>query len=88
MFAMLQRLHYVGFTQNSFSVRNILMQPGPLALPPAERSLEHPSFRIIDFGSGYCNYYAKPNYGWRYNGPSLEESDEAAALELFGLERY
>ncbi|EMD36822.1 hypothetical protein CERSUDRAFT_51449, partial [Gelatoporia subvermispora B] len=46
------RLHHAGFVQNSFYVRNILVQPGPLTRPPAERSREIPSFRIIDFGRG------------------------------------
>lgn len=46
------RLHYAGFTQGSFYVRNILVQPGPLTAPPEKRSKDHPSFRIIDFGRG------------------------------------
>lgn len=44
------RLHYAGFTQGSFYVRNILVQPGPLTAPPEERSSKTPSFRVIDFG--------------------------------------
>ena len=28
----------------------MLVQPGPLSAPPAERSLAAPSFRLIDFG--------------------------------------
>lgn len=28
------------------------MQPGPLTVPRAERSLNTPSYRIIDFGRG------------------------------------
>jgi hypothetical protein len=32
--------------------RNILAQPGPLNLPPADRSFNEPSYRIIDFGRG------------------------------------
>ncbi|KAJ7320719.1 hypothetical protein DFH08DRAFT_641833, partial [Mycena albidolilacea] len=46
------RLHYAEFTQNSFYVRNILRQPGPLTVAPSERSDKTPSFRIIDFGRG------------------------------------
>jgi hypothetical protein len=34
------------------SPRNILFQPGPLHLPPSQRSLKDPSFRIIDLGRG------------------------------------
>lgn len=49
---MMLRLHYAGFIQGSFYVRNILMQPGPLTVPPEERSKATPSFRIIDFGRG------------------------------------
>jgi len=32
--------------------RNVLVQPGPLTVPPANRSPDEPSYRIIDFGRG------------------------------------
>jgi hypothetical protein len=32
--------------------RNILIQPGPLNVPCANRSFDEPSYRIIDFGRG------------------------------------
>ncbi|KAJ6589323.1 hypothetical protein B0H19DRAFT_235705 [Mycena capillaripes] len=51
------RLHYAEFTQNSFYVRNILRQPGPLTVAPSERSNRTPSFRIIDFGRGEYSPY-------------------------------
>ena len=31
-------------------VRNMLVQPGPLSRPREERTMDEPSFRIIDFG--------------------------------------
>ena len=40
--------------QGSFYVRNIMVQQGPLALPPEQRSYATPSFRIIDYGRGQC----------------------------------
>ncbi len=43
-------LHDAGFLQGSIYPRNILIQPGPLTIPPSKRSLASPSFRIIDFG--------------------------------------
>jgi hypothetical protein len=49
---MFVNLHNAGFLQGSVYPRNILMQPGPLTLPPSKRSLASPSFRIIDFGRG------------------------------------
>ena len=42
--------HQAGFIQGSVYTRNILIQPGPLTIPPSKRSLASPSFRIIDFG--------------------------------------
>ena len=45
-----RRLHRAGFTQRSVYPRNVLVQPGPLMNPPAERSFNNPSYRIIDFG--------------------------------------
>lgn len=47
---MFVNLHNAGFLQGSIYPRNILVQPGPLTLPPSKRSLASPSFRIIDFG--------------------------------------
>jgi len=32
--------------------RNVLVQPGPLTVPRASRSLDEPSYRIVDFGRG------------------------------------
>ncbi|KAJ7186494.1 hypothetical protein C8R46DRAFT_879731 [Mycena filopes] len=51
-FSLALRLHYAGFTQNSFYIRNILKQAGPLTVAPSERSMSTPEFRIIDFGRG------------------------------------
>lgn len=49
-YAFAARMHHAGFLHNSFHKRNILIQPGPLSAPPLQRSLETPSFRLIDFG--------------------------------------
>lgn len=38
--------------QGSAYVRNFLVQPGPLTVSRAQRTMEKPSFRIIDFGRG------------------------------------
>ena len=51
-FSLILRLHHADILQGSFYVRNIMIQPGPLTAPPAERSFETPSFRIIDYGRG------------------------------------
>ncbi|KAF7334500.1 hypothetical protein MVEN_02279500 [Mycena venus] len=51
-FSLALRLHCAEFTQNSFYVRNILRQPGPLTVAPPARSDKTPSFRIIDHGRG------------------------------------
>jgi hypothetical protein len=49
---LLKRLHEANFLQGSMYERNVLVQPGPLTLPCADRSIDKPSFRIIDFGRG------------------------------------
>ncbi|KAJ6544243.1 hypothetical protein B0H19DRAFT_1170050 [Mycena capillaripes] len=49
-FSMFLRLHLSGFLQKSPFKKNILVQPGPLTVPPEKRSLDSPSFRVIDFG--------------------------------------
>ena len=48
--AMFTVFHTIGFLHGSVYPRNILIQPGPLTIPPSKRSLASPSFRIIDFG--------------------------------------
>lgn len=49
---MLTRLRCAGFAQGCMSQRNWLVQPGPLRVPPSQRSLKRPIFRMIDFGLG------------------------------------
>ena len=44
------RLQKAGYTNRSMYVRNMLVQPGPLSRPREERTMDEPSFRIIDFG--------------------------------------
>ena len=50
--SLLKRLHKANFVQGSMYERNVLVQPGPLNVPPADRSFSEPSYRIIDFGRG------------------------------------
>ncbi|KAL7284757.1 hypothetical protein ACG7TL_002064 [Trametes sanguinea] len=47
-----ERLHEADFVQCSSYPRNMLVQPGPLSAPREQRSMDSPSFRIIDFGRG------------------------------------
>ncbi|KAI0788420.1 hypothetical protein C8Q75DRAFT_807643 [Abortiporus biennis] len=49
-YSLLMRLHLAEYFHGSFHERNILKKPGPLTKPPSERSLDNPSFRVIDFG--------------------------------------
>ncbi len=43
-----------------------MIQPGPLTLPPEERTYKQPSFRIIDYGRGEC-------WDWEMNKPDMEK---------------
>jgi len=54
---MFVNLHKAGFLQGSVYARNIVIQPGPLTVPPSKRSLASPSFRIIDFGRAEYKLY-------------------------------
>ncbi|KAJ7031152.1 hypothetical protein C8F04DRAFT_1111733 [Mycena alexandri] len=53
-FSLFLRLHLSGFLQKSAFKKNILVQPGPLTVPPPQRSLQSPSFRVIDFGRAFA----------------------------------
>ena len=48
--ALLDRLHDAGFIfgHRKFP-KNVVVQPGPLDAPPAQRTFDMPSFRIVDF---------------------------------------
>lgn len=72
-FAFPHRLSHEGFIQNSFYTRNILVQPGPLTHPPNQRSMETPSFRVVDFGrcQWWCDLLPQ--------SPSEGDGDRAAA---------
>jgi hypothetical protein len=48
----LKRLHKANFVRGSMNERNIFVQPDPLNLPLADRLLDKPSYRIVDFGRG------------------------------------
>ena len=52
MYSLFCRLHNANICQRSASLCNMVMQPGPLILPPNQRSIVLPSFRVIDFGNG------------------------------------
>ncbi|KAH9924993.1 uncharacterized protein BXZ73DRAFT_79122 [Epithele typhae] len=49
-FSLFKYLHDAGFANLSANPYDILVQPGPLGVPSAQRSLRAPSFRIVDFG--------------------------------------
>jgi hypothetical protein len=72
---LLKRLHKANFVQGSFYARNILVQPGPLTLPCADRLFTKPSYRIIDFGRGL---------GFGVNCSSLEDMRTTANVERSG----
>lgn len=48
-YSLIIRLHFQDFHHNSFRTHSILVQPGPLILPPHLRSMDRPSFRCINF---------------------------------------
>ena len=49
-FALYKYLHDAGFAQGAPAENDVLVQPGPLGVPAAARTLAAPSFRIVDFG--------------------------------------
>ncbi|KAF8905708.1 hypothetical protein CPB85DRAFT_1224568 [Mucidula mucida] len=50
LYSFVVRLQRAGVCHGSFKSANALQQPGPISAPPPERSLDTPSFRLIDFG--------------------------------------
>lgn len=81
------RLHSSGFLHKSVFARNILVQPGPIHLSPAYRSVNTPSFRLIDFGRSYFNY---GKYDNNFQGARMQEESQAnEALQTFyGLDAH
>ncbi|SJL08766.1 uncharacterized protein ARMOST_12136 [Armillaria ostoyae] len=84
-FSLVLRLHHADFVQNSLYTRNILRQPGPLTVRPSERSLEMPSFRIIDFGRGvFGPWYIERKLGvqgGRPGPPTVPTREEMTKLK-------
>lgn len=76
-YSLLIRLHFAEYMHNSFKERNIVVQPGPVTAPPEARSLDTPSFRIIDFGRTECydKYREEILYDWQMDGKEDHEVD-------------
>ncbi|KAI0761356.1 hypothetical protein BD413DRAFT_590580 [Trametes elegans] len=72
---LIERLHAAGYTHNSTYVRNMLVQPGPLSAPRGERSMDCPSFRIIDFGR--CKASARGRDDWVFKMEKLHDRRHA-----------
>ena len=85
---MVRRLHRAGFSQGSFSPRNILVQPGPLHVSPAQRTMDQPSYRIIDFGRGVNQriHFAKTLKPSAMDLQMHAISERTQAATLFGLD--
>ncbi|CAK5276273.1 unnamed protein product [Mycena citricolor] len=83
-FSLFLRLHMSGILQRSPFRKNILVQPGPLTLPPAERSLTTPSFRVIDFGRALDRSQARHQRDW------LDERDQEVrdVQKVLKIERH
>lgn len=86
-YSLMTRLHYAHFIQNSFYVRNILVQPGPLTAPPHKRSKKTPSFRLIDFGRAmeygvWKEDFERDPKGKMQWGFIMKEEDDQARKEL------
>jgi hypothetical protein len=80
------RLHLEDIIQNSFYVRNILRQPGPLHVAPENRSDDTPSFRVIDFGRAQKFDWENSSSRMSIHEAILEE--EKLARKELGLEYY
>ncbi|KAH9903248.1 hypothetical protein C8Q73DRAFT_633651 [Cubamyces lactineus] len=83
-FSLILRLHYMELIQGSFYVRNIMIQPGPLTAPPEKRTLDTPSFRIIDFGRGasWDTWRNSPSITARYGSNNRLEFLSAVGDEV------
>ncbi|KAM5546073.1 hypothetical protein V8D89_000199 [Ganoderma adspersum] len=88
-FELFKRLHAAGFTQGSIYERNILVQPGPLAAPPEDRSGGTPSFRIIDFGRMKTRTdFKSPGSGQRFAKECKEEREWAYDVLVGAFNRW
>ena len=76
------RLHNANSYQGSVAPRNILVQPGPLTCPRAERSFDNPSYRLIDFGRGACYNAFEQKYAGEWMNEMCSER-ENIRIELF-----
>ena len=83
--SLIRRLNIAGFIQHSIAERNILVQPGPLSKPLAERSMKTPSFRIIDFGRGRNMKERAQKYDRHGNSREDADIEERRMTDLLSL---
>ncbi|KAL1744186.1 hypothetical protein HDZ31DRAFT_39187 [Schizophyllum fasciatum] len=76
---MYMRMHQAGWVHGSVFPRNTVVQKGPLYLPPEERTMDEPSFRVIDFGRSMQDKTKGAELRWR------EDQD---VLSLFQCGHY
>ncbi|KAK7676084.1 hypothetical protein QCA50_020955 [Cerrena zonata] len=83
-YSLLVRLHFAEYMHNSFKQRNIVVQPGPLTAPPEARSMDTPSFRVIDFGrtESYCNYKASALYDFQMDPNGVYPKDDTTIANI------
>ena len=72
--------HDAGFVHSAPTADKILVQPGPLTVPPSQRSFGDPSWRLIDFG---CRSGSTSATG----GKSVIRGDAFLSLLLFEADR-
>ncbi|KAI0752595.1 hypothetical protein C8Q80DRAFT_464461 [Daedaleopsis nitida] len=80
--SLIERLHEAGVAHLSTYVRNMLVQCGPLSVPPAERSMSTPSFRIIDFGRAQRRDKVRQSEFKRYRSCDLDLSYRELRLKM------
>ncbi|KAG5637639.1 hypothetical protein H0H81_003864 [Sphagnurus paluster] len=83
--SLMYRFHDAGWSHGSVYTRNVLVQPGPLNLPPILRTMEKPSFRLIDFGRSYfCEDEKEKNKPWT----SDRYREDSAMEDMFGTRMF
>lgn len=83
-YALINRLHFAGYHHNSVFERNIVVQPGPLTAPPDARSIENPSYRVIDFGRTNCLEMWTKDYLRRHRDEDEDEMKVIAKSRFSG----
>ncbi|KIY65467.1 hypothetical protein CYLTODRAFT_356774 [Cylindrobasidium torrendii FP15055 ss-10] len=77
VYSFAHRLHRRGIVHGAIEAPNVLVQPGPLSKPPSQRSIDTPSYRIVNWGAALQSSSVTRKEWDRLTHDEVEDAKEA-----------